>query len=238
MRIALTLDQHLPEDNDYVRALLDAGARREEIVVMRPGDRIEGEFDGVVIAGGDDVDPALYGREVRPDGNVKVDPGRDAIDFPVFEEAWRDGVPVLGICRGLQVVNVARGGTLIQDLPSETSSDITHRHPKKPNRRDHPVLVRPGTRLAGIAGSPEIDVNSRHHQAVDRPAEDFVVTATAPDGVIEALEARDGRWLVAVQWHPENLHDDAASKRLFREFIDEVRTRSSKFQVPSSKETT
>lgn len=235
MRIALTLDENLPEDNDYLRALLEAGARRDEIVVLRPGDPIEGEFDGVVIAGGDDVDPALYGREIRPDGNVKVDPGRDAIDFPVFEEAWRGGVPVLGICRGLQVVNVARGGTLIQDLPSESPSEITHRRRKKPNRRDHPVLVRPGTRLSAIAGAPEIDVNSRHHQAVDRPAEDFVVSATAPDGVIEALEARDGRWLVAVQWHPENLPDDAASNRLFREFVDEVRTRSSELGVRRSK---
>lgn len=226
MRIALTLDQDLPEDNDYLRALLEAGVRRDEIVVLRPGDPIQGGFDGVVIAGGDDVDPALYGREVLPEGRVKVDPGRDSIDFPVFEEAWREGVPALGICRGLQVMNVARGGTLIQHLPLESPSNIEHRKPKKPNRRDHAVAIRAGTRLSEIAGSPEIDVNSRHHQAVDRPAEDFVVTATAPDGVIEGLEARDGRWLVAVQWHPENLHDDPASKRLFREFVEEVRKRS------------
>jgi putative glutamine amidotransferase len=235
VRIALTLDEDLLEDNEYVRALTEAGARRDEIVVMRPGDRIEGEFDGVVIAGGDDVDPALYGRELRLDGNVKVDPGRDSIDFPVFEEAWRTRVPVLGICRGVQVVNVARGGTLIQDLPTETPSHVTHSHPKVPNRRDHAVLLRSGTRLAKIAGSRQIDVNSRHHQAVDHPAADFVVTATAPDGVIEALEARDGRWLVAVQWHPENLHDDAASRRLFREFVEEVRRRGSGFKVQGSR---
>ena len=134
-------------------------------------------------------------------------------------------------------MNVARGGTLIQDLPSETPSEITHKRPQKPNRRDHPVRVRPGTRLAEIAGSPEIDFNSRHHQAVDRPAEDFVVTATAPDGVIEALEARDGRWLVAVQWHPENLHDDVGSKRLFREFVEEVRRRGPESQVSGPKST-
>lgn len=227
MRIALTLDADLPEDNDYVRALVDAGARREEVVVLRPGDPIEGRFDGVVIGGGDDVDPCLYGREVLRDGKVNVDPGRDSIDFPVFEEAWRERVPALGVCRGLQVMNVARGGTLFQHLPLESPSQIEHRRPKKPNRRDHVVTVRPGTRLSGIAASGELDVNSRHHQAVERPAEDFVVAATAPDGVIEALEARDGRWLVAVQWHPENLHDDPASKRLFRQFVEEVRRRSS-----------
>ena len=226
MRIGLTVDADLPEENDYVRALLEAGARRDEIVVLRPGDPIEGGFDGVVIAGGEDVDPALYGRDVHPEARVKVDPGRDAIDFPVFEEAWREGLPALGICRGMQVMNVARGGSLIQHLPLESPSHVEHRQPGKPNRRDHPVTLRAGTRLSEIAGSPEIDVNSRHHQAVDRLAEDFVVTATAPDGVIEALEARDGRWLVAIQWHPENLHDDPTSKRLFREFVEQVRKRS------------
>jgi putative glutamine amidotransferase len=226
VRIALTLDKDVPEDNDYLRALLEAGAGRDEIVVLRPGDPIGGEFDGIVIAGGDDVDPALYGRDVLPGAGVKVDAGRDSIDFSVFEEAWRARVPALGICRGLLVMNVARGGTLIQDLPSGSPSEITHHRRKKPNRRDHPVTVRAGTRLSEIAGSRQIDVNSRHHQAVEHPAADFVVNATAPDGVIEGLEARDGRWLVAVQWHPENLHDDPASKRLFREFVEQVRKRN------------
>lgn len=231
MRIALTLDDGLPEDNDYVLALTRAGARRDEIVVLRPGDAVGGEFDGVVIAGGRDVDPALYGRDVLPEGKVEVDAGRDAIDFPLFETAWQEGVPVLAICRGLQVVNVARGGTLIQDLPSESPSDVIHQRPKERNRRDHPVILRAGTRLAAISGSPRIDVNSRHHQAVDRPAADLIVTATAPDGVIEALEARD-RWVVAVQWHPESLTDDPASKRLFREFVEEVRKRSGNSPAP------
>lgn len=226
MRIALTLDRDVPEDNDYLRALLEAGARRDEIVVLRPGDPIGGEFDGIVIGGGDDVDPALYGRDVLPGAGVKVDAGRDSIDFSVFEEAWHARVPALGICRGLQVMNVARGGTLIQDLPSESPSEITHRQRRKPNRRDHPVNVRAGTRLSEIAGSRQIEVNSRHHQAVEHPAADFVVNATAPDGVIEGLEARDGRWLIAVQWHPENLHDDPASRRLFREFVEQVRKRN------------
>jgi len=229
VRIALTLDSDVPaEENDYVRALTDAGVRRDELVVMRPGDPIEGEFDGVVIGGGDDVDPVRYGRDVLEGANVEIDHGRDAVDFTVFEEAWRSHVPVLGICRGLQVVNVARGGTLVQDLPLERPSEVAHRVPKKENRRDHPVTVEPGTRLARIAGMSEIDVNSRHHQAIERAADGFAVAATAPDGVIEAIEAKDGRWLVAVQWHPENLTDDAVSQRLFREFVAEDRRRSLK----------
>jgi len=227
VRIALTLDSDVPaEENDYVRALTDAGLRRDELIVMRPGDPIEGEFDGVVIGGGDDVDPVRYGRNILEGANVEIDHGRDAVDFSVFEDAWRSHVPVLGICRGLQVVNVARGGTLVQDLPLERPSEVAHSRPKEENRRDHPVTVEPGTRLARIAGRFEIDVNSRHHQAIERSADGFVVAATAPDGVIEAIEAKDGRWLVAVQWHPENLTDDAVSQRLFREFVAEVRRRS------------
>lgn len=224
MRIALTVDGDVPaEENDYIRALLAAGLRRDEIVVLRPGDPNPGTFDGVVIGGGDDVDPVRYGREILEGAKVEVDHGRDSVDFPVFEEAWRSAVPVLGICRGLQVVNVARGGTLVQDLPLERPSDVAHQLPKRENERDHPVRVEPGTILGRIAGAPEIGVNSRHHQAIDHPAGGLVVSARAPDGVIEAIEARDGRWLVAVQWHPENLTDDAVSQNLFREFVSEVR---------------
>lgn len=227
MRIAVTLDGDVPSDaNDYVRSLVDAGARPEEIVVLRPGDSPEGGFDGVVIGGGEDVDPERYGRRILADGDVRVDHGRDSIDFPVFEEAWRAGVPVLGICRGLQVVNVARGGTLVQDLPLERPSEVVHRRPKEENRRDHPVRLDPETRLGRIAGAREIDVNSRHHQAIERPADGLVVSATAPDGVIEAVESEDWRWLVAVQWHPENLRDDDVSRGLFREFVEAVRGRS------------
>jgi putative glutamine amidotransferase len=227
VRIALTVDGDVPaEENDYIRALLAAGLRSDEIVVLRPGDSIPGPFDGVVIGGGDDVDPVRYGREILEGANVEVDHGRDSVDFPIFEEAWRTEVPVLGICRGLQVVNVARGGTLVQDLPLERPSDVAHQVPKRENERDHPVRIEPGTILGRIAGAPEIGVNSRHHQAIDHPAGGLVVSATAPDGVIEAIEARDGRWLVAVQWHPENLTEDAVSQNLFREFVSEVRRRN------------
>ena len=229
MRIALTVDGDVPaEENDYLRALTSAGLRRDEIVVLRPGDPIPGEFDGVVIGGGDDVDPVRYGREILEGANVAVDHGRDSVDFPVFEEAWRSDVPVLGICRGLQVVNVARGGTLVQDLPLERPSDVAHQLPKRENERHHPVRVEPGTLLGRIAGAPEIEVNSRHHQAIDHPGSGLVVSATAPDGVIEAIESREGRWLVAVQWHPENLTDDAVSQNLFREFVAEVRRRKAR----------
>jgi putative glutamine amidotransferase len=227
MRIALTLGTEAAknENNDYVRALLNAGFGREEIVMLPPGSRPEGRFDGVVLAGGLDVDPSRYGEALKPEGRVEVDADRDATDFAVFEKARRESLPTLGISRGLQVINVAMGGTLLQDIPTERPSGILHLVPKREDeRRDHPVLVKPGTRIASIAGSDEIQVNSRHHQAIERVAPGLKVAAVAPDGLVEALES-DGPWLLAVQWHPENLPDDTASRRLFAEFARAVRER-------------
>src|SRR5215467_6124302 len=111
MRIALTLghDASKDEENDYIRALLDAGFGRDEIVVLPPGSEPEGRFDGVVLGGGVDVEPGRYGRETFEDANVEVDADRDATDFATFEKAHREEIPVLGICRGMQVVNVALG---------------------------------------------------------------------------------------------------------------------------------
>lgn len=228
MRIALTLghDASKNEKNDYIRALIDAGFRRDEIVVLAPGSEPEGRFDGMVLGGGLDVDPARYGRATRLNANVEIDPERDSTEFAAFARARREEVPVLGICRGMQLVNVALGGTLHQDLPSERPSEIVHEVPgQHPERRDHKVEIRPGTRLSKIARAEEIDVNSRHHQAVERLAPGVLLSAVAPDGLIEAFESASP-WLLAVQWHPENLRKDPASQRLFAEFARAVRERS------------
>ena len=235
MRIGVTLGrrQRTPEKNakqlDYVRSLLNAGARPEEIVEIRPGDVPEGPFDGLVLSGGTDVAPERYGQERLPNAELEVDEERDDTEFPLLENAWREGAPILGICRGMQVVNVGLGGTLIQDLPSQRPSDVVHEDSGKDRtNRIHSVRVLEKTRLSEIAGLAEIDVNSRHHQAVERPADGLIVSAKGPDDVIEAIEASDGRWLVAVQWHPENLADDAVSRNLFREFVSEVRRRKAR----------
>lgn len=212
---------------DYVQSLLNAGAGREEIVEIRPGEVTQGAFDGLLLGGGSDVAPVRYGQERLPNADLELDEERDDTEFPLLENALRDGAPVLGICRGMQVVNVGLGGTLIQDLPSQRPSDVVHDDSGDDRtNRVHSVKVFGGTRLSEIAGVAEIDVNSRHHQAVERPADGLVVSAKGPDGVVEAIEARDGRWLVAVQWHPENLIDDPVSQNLFREFVAEVRRRS------------
>ena len=228
MRIALTLGRKASKDeeNDYIRALIRSGFRREEIVVLPPGAKPEGDFDGVVLGGGKDVDPARYGQAMLAEANVEVDPDRDATDLAVFEKARREDLPTLGICRGMQLVNVALGGTLHQDIPLERPSGIVHEVPgQDQERRDHKVQVKEGSRLSEIAQAPVIEVNSRHHQAVARLASGLEVTAVAPDGLIEAFESQ-GPWLVAVQWHPENLVGDPASERLFTEFARAVRERA------------
>jgi putative glutamine amidotransferase len=156
-----------------------------------------------------------------------LDEGRDATDFAAFEKARREGVPVFGICRGLQVVNVAMGGTLIQDIPSELPSGISHqRPPRAKTRLDHDVEVSPGTRLWSLVKRSTIPVNSRHHQAILAPAPGLRCAARAPDGLVEAVESEPDPWLLAVQWHPENLRSDSVSRALFADFVRAVRERA------------
>lgn len=229
MKVALTLDRDadLSETNDYLRSLVAAGIPREDIAVVTPVSPVAGPFDALVLGGGVDVDPARYGRPVLENGTVEVDAERDALDFHLFAQARQSGVPILGICRGLQVVNVALGGTLVQDIPSERPSPVVHqRSQEEKTRRDHRVAIAPGTLLAAIAAAPEAAVNSRHHQGIDRVAPGLAVSAVAPDGMAEAVEAAGDPWLVAVQWHPENLAGDPVSERLFAEFLRIARARA------------
>jgi putative glutamine amidotransferase len=229
LRITLTLDRDadLSESNDYLRALAAAGVPRSAIEVVTPLSPSSRLGDALVLGGGVDVDPAHYGRSALANGTVEIDAERDAVDFALLAEARRAGAPVLGICRGLQVVNVAFGGTLVQDIPSERPSPVVHQRSRDEKaRRDHSVTIAPGTRLAEIARAPEIAVNSRHHQAIDRVGSGLTVSGTAPDGMTEAVEARGDAWLLAVQWHPENLAGDPVSERLFGDFVRAARDRA------------
>ena len=226
MRVALTLDRDadLSESNDYLRSLVEAGIPREAIEIVTPLSPEAGAFDALLLGGGVDVDPRRYGKDRLDNGTVEVDADRDAIDFCLLEEARRTGVPVFGICRGLQVVNVALGGTLVQDIPSERPSTVVHQRTREEKTKlDHRVAITPGTELSRIAGAKDAAVNSRHHQAIEDVAPGLTVSAVAPDGVPEAVEAAGEPWLVAVQWHPENLAGDSLSKRLFGEFVRRAR---------------
>jgi len=228
MKIVVTLDRDadVSETSDYVRSLLAAGVPRSAITVATPISPAAGPFDALLLGGGGDVDPARYGRVRIDNGTVEVDPERDALDFRLFDEARRAGAPVFGICRGLQVVNVAFGGTLVQDIPSERPSEVVHQSGRdEKTRRDHAVAVAARTLLATIAGPGEPSVNSRHHQAIEGVGRGLSVTAVAPDGLAEAIEAPGEPWLLGVQWHPENLLGDPVSERLFGEFLRAARER-------------
>jgi putative glutamine amidotransferase len=152
-------------------------------------------FDGVVMPGGGDMDPARYGQEPAPETEPPV-PHDDDLDFGVVPAVLGLGLPTLAICRGMQVVNVALGGTLHLHLPP---GPVEHRDAR------HGVTVSPGSRLRDVVGTDRIEVSSYHHQAVDRLGGGLVVTARADDGCVEALEHESGH-LLAVQWHPEDLH--------------------------------
>ncbi len=181
-------------------------------------------LDGLLLAGGGDVAPDLYGAADA--GKVKlVDAERDALELTLTRWALADGLPILAICRGIQLLNVAAGGSLIQDIPSDVSGALAHQDAAPAPHRAHAVQVAPGSRLAAIysnghdgPGALTILVNSRHHQAIERLAEGFRVTARAADGIIEAIEpaGADGHFVLGVQWHPEDLAPhDAATRALF-----------------------
>ncbi len=158
-------------------------------------------LDGLLLTGGGDIDPGRYGAEPHP-RTVRVSVPRDAAELELLGAAMAAGLPVLGVCRGMQLVNVARGGTLRQHLPADAG------HTPAPGTfGSHPVRVAAGTRLAGILGAngSGVDVPTAHHQAIDRLGDGLVAAAWAEDGVIEAVEpgAAGDRFLLAVQWHPE-----------------------------------
>ncbi|NLY89858.1 MAG: gamma-glutamyl-gamma-aminobutyrate hydrolase family protein [Firmicutes bacterium] len=170
---------------------------------------------GFLFSGGGDPDPRFYGEEgLFPLDSV--DRHRDAWEIFLVEQALRYAVPVFGICRGLQIINVALGGSLYQDLPAQLR--VSHRQDAPAEKVSHRVWVEEGTLLARILKRKRIWTNSLHHQAVKKPAPGLIIAARSGDGVVEALEAKKGPFLLAVQWHPERLHSPGA-RRLFRAFI-------------------
>ena len=181
------------------------------------------ELDGVFLPGGADIDPASYSEERHPLCD-KTDPARDQVELMLARWAIADRKPVLGVCRGVQLINLATGGTLYQDLAEQHAGSIKHDYFPFGGKytRDHlahDVEVAPHSRLAEMIGAGAIPVNSMHHQGIRTLGSGLVASAIAPDGLIEAAESSDGWFLVGVQWHPEALTDiDARMRRLFDEF--------------------
>jgi len=194
--------------------LLPIGNR--EAVIRRYLDGI----DGLIIVGGDDVDPRLYGEKPH-DGTGTVFAPRLRFERRLYRGARRRELPILGICYGMQLINVLEGGSLFQDIQRDAQSPRNHQDKARPSHR---VRIEKGTRLRRILGRTTISVHSDHHQAVSRVAPGFHPVAFAPDGIIEAIEG-DSERLLAVQWHPERTLESDASRRLFRSFIRVCRRR-------------
>jgi putative glutamine amidotransferase len=225
----------------YIRAVEAAGGIAVPISLNEPPALQEGilaSCSAILLPGSPaDVDPTRYGQEAVKECAAK-DPAREATDDLLLRNAFAQAKPVLGICYGLQSLNVWRRGSLIQDLPqapeaiaSDAGSIVNH-EPGREVQNAHPVLVTPGSRLSNLLsrnGQEELklSVNSSHHQAIDRPGEELVVAALSPaDGVIEALEGVEPRqFVVAVQWHPERSYESSeASRALFAAFLDAARS--------------
>jgi putative glutamine amidotransferase len=198
---------------DYARSVARSGAA-PVVLPPLPADHAAAlleRVDGLLLSGGVDVDPALYGQPRHPKLG-RVDRERDDFELALAREALRRDLPILAICRGQQLLNVATGGTLYQDLPSQLEGALGHEAAGRRTRLSHPVEVTPGSKLAEILGPGPLSVNSFHHQAVERLGDGLVVSGRSPaDGVIEAVEMNGRSFVVAVQWHPESFWNEAVS---------------------------
>jgi putative glutamine amidotransferase len=206
-------------NSSYVNALARAGLVPvivSPIIDPAQAPDILDHVRGLVLTGGEDVDPARYGAAAHPKLGA-IDPVRDAVELALIAGAHERRLPILAICRGMQLLNVALGGTLYQDLPSEHPSAILHTGPAA----RHALRVESGSRMYSVVGTAGTSVNSRHHQAVRGLAPGLRATAWAPDDLIEGVERANGTgpWTVAVQWHPE----DDGEIALFDRFAEAVR---------------
>jgi putative glutamine amidotransferase len=233
MRIAVSVSKKEKvkgEKSPYFQILRSVGVGVKEIVLLASPDRARvnaKDFDGILFAGGEDVDPSFYDEPKRYP-TVQTDPARDEFELALLDAVRECRIPVLGICRGMQVINVKFGGTLYQDLKrdpySETGFQVEHKQAGSRNAATHTVtLTEPESRLAeAFRGSCR--VNSMHHQAVRRVGRGLKVTAYSEDGLAEAVEdAGDYPFLMAVQWHPEEMADRPEQRKIFEQFLAKCR---------------
>lgn len=206
----------------YMDALMQAGA----IPMMLPLtdddesiERIADTMDGFIITGGPDIDPVLYGCEMIPECGELV-PARDALEGKLIRAVLKRGKPLMGICRGLQMINTVLGGTLYQDLPSQHPSQVSHRMTPPYDRVWHEVELVDGTPLQKLLGGPVIGINSCHHQAIEKLAEGLEPMAWSPDGLVEAVYMPGHKFLWATQWHPEFSYKvNSDSVAIFKAFV-------------------
>lgn len=205
----------------YIHALQRAGGTPVLIPYLPKEQLLEilSMFAGILLPGGIDIDPARFGEQPHPRCG-QIDPIWDELDITVASWALENSVPILAICRGIQVLNVAAGGTLVQDIASQVRDPIKHQQEAPRWYATHDISVQPGSRLAALLGGRSLRVNSFHHQAVRQVGAGLRVVASAPDGVIEAVEGTSSHFVLGVQWHPELMADRYPSaQQLFDEFV-------------------
>ena len=232
MSIGITVCRKL---EDYRQAMLHVGG---EVRVLDPSmgmpDALEG-ISGLLLTGGGDVAPSRYGESTH-ESVVDIDEQRDEFEWALIAEARRRDLPILAICRGIQVLNVVCGGTLVQDIPTQVPGALEHSFKVPPHERyslAHEMWLDKDTLLATLmrerlSDADSCEVNSRHHQAVKVVAPGFQVSATAPDGVIEAIEDPSSRFCLGVQWHPENFWRTGEFRPLFEGFLEAAQSVPSK----------
>jgi putative glutamine amidotransferase len=213
---------------DYVESIRRAGGEPRVLDPLKDQpELVLGEIQGLLLTGGVDIDPVRYGEE-RHETVTAIEPERDAFEFALLLAARAAHLPVFGICRGIQVMNVALGGSLVQDIAAQGTGNLPHTVPVPPCAIAHEVWISKGSHLWTLMQEKMVDadtcsVNSRHHQAIKNLAPGFEVTATAPDGIIEAIECPNATFCLGVQWHPENFWRTGEFRPLFEGFIEACR---------------
>lgn len=211
----------------YVKALAAVGAAPLLLPIVESNDLLIRaqlqKVDGLLLSGGYDVNPLLYGEEPLPELEY-IMPERDEYEIKLIQIALEMNIPILGICRGMQILNVACGGTLYQDLNQFSSNHLKHLQKSKTDTASHTVEFIPDTRLHRIMGIPVTRINTFHHQAVKDPAPGFIINGKAKDGIVEGIEKTGEQFVMGVQWHPEMMMEkDAGMLNIFQSFIHSAR---------------
>lgn len=207
---------------NYTKSILRAGGTPVLLPVGIHPDQAEVlalRLDGLLLSGGGDIDPAIYHGRAHPNVN-SVDPDRDTLELALVAAARKHNIPLLGICRGMQLINVAFGGSLYTHLPDHFPDGAIQHSNTAFTKIAHPVNIQIGTRLASILRQPLLQVNSLHHQGLKRLGSGLTATALATDDLVEGVETNNGHYLMGVQWHPEALHEDPAAQDIFSSFIE------------------
>ena len=211
--IGVTFSEDIGDDptNNYISAINQFGGIPRTLYPGISEDEYT-DINGLLLSGGPDIDPVYYGEEEHETADIKAD--RDRLELPLFKWAIEKDLPVFGICRGIQVMNVAIGSSLYQDIPSQFTDSLTHKILKTSDDSWHNIKIQPSSLLNQITGDTSAEVNSRHHQSLKVIGEGFTVTAQSEDGIVEAIEDGSKRFMLGVQYHPERMFKGQDSSEL------------------------